>query len=130
MFIGSFEPNVAELPVSMINFFLKIVPSLNKYEVIPRNTSDEVVAYNVSELDEILKDTKVPRSLQNCNDSYKGRITTAAVHALKAKTLLFAASPLFNKSNDRAKWKKAAIAGKAAIDYVEAMFINFSQTMA
>lgn len=98
---------------------VKTVPSLDKYEVIPRNTSDEVAAFIVSELDEILKDPKIPGSLQNCDDSYKGRITTAAVHALKAKTLLFAASPLFNKSNDRTKWEKAATAGKAAIDFAE-----------
>lgn len=99
---------------------MKTVPSLDKYEVIHRNTSDDVVTFIVSELDEILKDPKVPSSLQKCDDSYKGRVTTAAVHALKAKTLLFAASPLFNKSNDRTKWEKAATAGKAAIDFAEA----------
>ena len=99
---------------------VKTVPSLTKYEVIPRNTSDEVVAFIVSELDEILKNPQIPASLQTCDDSYKGRATIAAVHALKAKTLLFAASPLFNPTNDQSKWTTAASACKAAVDYAEA----------
>lgn len=98
---------------------VKAVPSLDNYQVIPRNTPDEVVDFIVSELDEILKDPKVHNSLQTCPESYKGRVTTAAVHALKARALLFSASPLFNSSNDRSKWEKAAIASKAAIDYAE-----------
>ena len=98
---------------------VKAVPSLDNYQVIPRNTPDEVVDFIVSELDEILKDPKVPNSLQTCPETYKGRVTTAAVHALKARALLFSASPLFNKSNDRSKWEKAATASKAAIDYAE-----------
>lgn len=98
---------------------VKTVPSLDNYQVIPRNTPDEVVDFIVSELDEILKDPKVPNSLQTCPESYKGRVTTAAVHALKARALLFSASPLFSSSNDRSKWEKAATASKAAIDYAE-----------
>ncbi len=99
---------------------VKTVPSLDKYDVIARNTPDEVVKFIVDELDQILKDPKIPNSLAKCDETYKGRVTTAAVHALKARTLLFSASAIFNPPNDRAKWDKAATAGKAAIDYAEA----------
>lgn len=98
---------------------VKTVPTLDKYEIIPRNSTDEVVEFIVSELDQILADPKIPASLVTSSESYKGRATTAAVHALKARALLFAASPLFNPSNDVAKWQKAATACKAAIDFAE-----------
>lgn len=98
---------------------VKTVPSLDNYEVIPRNTPEQVVEFIVSELDQVLADGKLPKSIQTCDDSYKGRVTLAAAHALKARTLLFAASPLFNKSNDANLWNKAAAACKAAIDYNE-----------
>jgi hypothetical protein len=110
---------------------VKTVPSLDNYEIIPRNTPEEVVSFIVSELDQILSDPSIPASLQKCDDSYKGRATVAAVHALKARTLLFAASPLFNPSNTRAKWEAAATASKAAIDYAEAnghgLFDNYGK---
>ncbi|KRT13849.1 hypothetical protein ASU31_22480 [Pedobacter ginsenosidimutans] len=44
------------------------------------------------------------------------RATGAAVMALKARVLLFDASPLNNPGNDLTKWKKAAAASKAIID--------------
>ena len=44
------------------------------------------------------------------------RATGAAAMALKARTLLFDASPLNNPSNDLNKWKKASDASKAIID--------------
>ena len=96
------------------------VPKLDNYQVIPKSTPDQVVDFIVSELDKILIDPKIPNSLVTCDEKYKGRVTTAAVHALKARTLLFAASPLFNNTNDLGKWTKAANACKAAIDYAEA----------
>ena len=96
------------------------VPSLDNYKVTPRNTPEQVVDFIVSELDQIIALDKLPKSNQTCEDSYKGRATMAAVHALKARTLLYAASPLFNPSNDQSKWTIAATACKAAIDYAEA----------
>lgn len=96
------------------------VPQLDNYTVIPKNTPDEVIKFIVDELDKILQDPKLPSSLVNCDANYKGRITTAAVQALKARTLLYAASPLFNSGNAVSKWQTAATACKAAIDYAEA----------
>jgi hypothetical protein len=45
-----------------------------------------------------------------------GRATKGAALALKARTLLYAASPQFNTTNDKAKWQLAADAAKEVID--------------
>ncbi|WP_448633495.1 RagB/SusD family nutrient uptake outer membrane protein [Pedobacter panaciterrae] len=51
------------------------------------------------------------------NDPDKGRATAGAALALKSRLLLYAASPYFNKSNDRKLWEDAKLAAKAVIDY-------------
>lgn len=45
-----------------------------------------------------------------------GRTNRPFVLALKARTLLYAASPLFNPENDKSKWEAAAKANKEVID--------------
>jgi hypothetical protein len=45
-----------------------------------------------------------------------GRASKLAVLALKARTLLYQASPLFNESIDNERWHQAALASKAVID--------------
>ena len=45
-----------------------------------------------------------------------GRATRGAALALKARALLYQASPLFNKDNDKELWKQAAAASKFIID--------------
>lgn len=44
-----------------------------------------------------------------------GRVNGAAAYALKARALLYRASPLYNSSNDKALWQKAA---DAALDLI------------
>lgn len=46
----------------------------------------------------------------------EGTVTTGAALALKARLLLYAASPYFNTSNDMAKWQAAADAALAVIN--------------
>jgi hypothetical protein len=46
-----------------------------------------------------------------------GRSTSGAAKALKARVLLYRASPLFNAGNDADRWKEAAAAAKEVIDY-------------
>lgn len=56
-------------------------------------------------------------TLSNDNAQSQGaRATRQAVLALKARTLLYAASPLFNTNNDKELWHKAALANKAVLD--------------
>lgn len=45
-----------------------------------------------------------------------GRVNKLAVLALKARTLLYQASPLFNTKDDKEMWHSAALASKAVID--------------
>ncbi len=49
-------------------------------------------------------------------DDEIGRVTRGFALAVKAKALLYAASPLHNPSNDRSKWQKAAAAAKELMD--------------
>ena len=44
-----------------------------------------------------------------------GRVNRITVLALKARTLLYAASPLFNSDNNKELWHQAALANKNVI---------------
>ncbi len=81
---------------------------------IIRTPVDEIVKFIVDEIDEIAP--YLPVSYVTEVNSEVGRATRGAALALKARTLLYAASPLFNPSNDRAKWAKAAEACKVILD--------------
>lgn len=81
---------------------------------LSRTAANEVFNFIVSECDDIVN--QLPSSYADLTYSETGRITRAAVLALKARTLLYQASPLFNSSNTKALWEKAALANKAVID--------------
>jgi len=53
------------------------------------------------------------------SDGSKGHATKGAPMMLKSRTLLYAASPLNNPTNDKEKWRLAAEAAKAVIDFSE-----------
>jgi hypothetical protein len=76
----------------------------------PRNTVDEVTAYVVKECDEAI--AKLPA----ISAVAYGRASKEAAMALKARTLLYAASPLFNTTNDQSKWVAASAANKLVMD--------------
>lgn len=96
---------------------------------LSRNSVDEVVNFITAECDDIAKILPLTQE-----DAQTGRITKGAALALKARTLLYAASPLFNgnplyasmqnkdgkalfsRTYDKEKWKRAADAAKAVID--------------
>lgn len=81
---------------------------------IGRSSFEESVAFIESECDGVvpeLKDTWVGFD----SDRWRGRATKGAAMALKSRLLLYAASPLHNPGNDKAKWAKAA---KAAHDVI------------
>lgn len=84
---------------------------------LPKNTFDEVVAQIVADCDLAATNISYATSADHGN-ALKGRATKAAALALKSRTLLYAASPLNNPSNDIAKWQAAANAAKAVIDLV------------
>lgn len=57
-----------------------------------------------------------------------GHINSATVLALKGRTALYAASPLFNTDNNKELWKTAASANKKVIDYCTEQGKDFSKT--
>ena len=72
-----------------------------------RNSFDECVQYISNELDSSVSALPV-----SYTTAYFGRITQGAALAMKARLLLYAASPLHNPSNDPAKWQTAADAAQ------------------
>ena len=80
--------------------------------MISRSTYDQVIEYVVKEID----DYKAELAL-NWNEfkEREGRFTLGAALAIKARTLLYAASPLHNPTNDVAKWEAAAAAANELI---------------
>ena len=81
---------------------------------ISRTPADEIVKFIVDELDAVAP--YLPVSYTTEVGAEIGRATRVAAYALKARTLLYAASPLFNPTNDKAKWEKAAEACKYILD--------------
>lgn len=77
---------------------------------IPRSTADEVTDYIVGQCDSAILE------LPEFSTVARGRISKEAAMALKGRTLLYAASPLWNESNDLAKWTRARDANKAVMD--------------
>lgn len=81
---------------------------------VARNKTSECVTQIVADLD--LAIASLPDQWDNAN---YGRIDKGAAMALKGKVLLWYASPMFNPSNDQARWQKAYDANKAAVDYLK-----------
>jgi hypothetical protein len=76
---------------------------------VARNTYDECAAYVIENLDKALQ-------LLPAGSAPSGKISRVAALALKARMLLYMASPLNNPNNDLAKWRAAEVATKAVID--------------
>jgi starch-binding outer membrane protein, SusD/RagB family len=81
---------------------------------MPRNKTSECVAQIIKDLDDaiaLLPDT--------WSGEDAGRIDKGAAMAFKGRVLLFFASPLFNPSNDQAKWQQAYDANLAAKNFLD-----------
>ena len=86
-------------------------PNLETQADLPRTPREEVVAQVIKDLDSAALVLPVKYSKGDA-----GRATKGAAMTLKARVLLYEASPLFNTSNDLAKWTTAADAAKAVMD--------------
>jgi len=75
---------------------------------------EDIISFIVSECDAVMG--KLPVTYSSFISLETGRVTKGAAMALKARTLLYAASPLHNPSGDQAKWIAAAQAAKMVID--------------
>lgn len=84
---------------------------LNDNVNLPRNTTDACFQYILSEL-EAVKNQLLPVVV---TDQNIGRANKGAALALKARVLLYMASPLLNPENNTQKWTDAANAAKDII---------------
>ena len=91
---------------------------------IERTPADKIVKFIVDELDAVAP--YLPVSYLTEPGSEIGRATRVAAFALKARTLLYAASPLLNPTNDKAKWDEAAKACKYILDNAELWGLKLS----
>jgi hypothetical protein len=91
----------------------------NQY--VNKSSYDDVVAYIVSEIDNNKADLQLnwKTSAFTGND---GRFSLGSALAIKARTLLYAASPLHNATGDVTKWQKAAA---AANDIISTAGLNY-----
>lgn len=89
-------------------------------KMVERSSYEQVVEYIVKEIDDWKDKLAV-----NWNDfaEREGRFTLGAALAIKARVLLYAASPLHNPSGDRAKWVRAA---QAAGELISNPDLNYS----
>lgn len=89
-------------------------------KMISRSSYDDCVEYIVREIDEWS-----PQMSNSWKDyaSYEGRMTRGVALAIKARVLLYAASPLHNPSGDLSKWERAA---KAAADLLTDPDLSYS----
>jgi hypothetical protein len=88
--------------------------TIEELQKMPRKSFDETVAFIEAECDTVaplMRETWVGFD----QDKWRGRATQGAAMALKARLLLYAASPLHNPTNNVQKWEKAA---KAAHDVI------------
>lgn len=78
---------------------------------LPRTAKEEVFQQILVDLDAAAAVLPLKNSSGN-----RGRVTRGAALAMKARVLLFLASPLMNSGNDLNKWKAAADAAKEVMD--------------
>lgn len=99
---------------------------------VSRTPVAEVFDFIVKECDDIADElpvdyTKLENDAANGTSPETGRITKQAVLALKARTLLYWASPLFNEANDPTLWQRAAQASKDVLDFCDANNIQLGK---
>ncbi len=98
------------------------VLNINDEFNLTRNTSDEIFTFVIEEL-------KESAEMLPLVPAVRGRISKGAALALRSRAALYFASPLFNLSNDRARWQLAADAAKAVIDLgIYGLNDSYSQT--
>ncbi|MDR1258170.1 MAG: RagB/SusD family nutrient uptake outer membrane protein [Tannerellaceae bacterium] len=81
---------------------------------VVRTPVQEIFKFIVDECDAIA--TYLPYTYLTEPWQETGRATRPAAMALKARALLYAASPLFNTNNDKELWRQSAAASKELID--------------
>lgn len=101
---------------------VKRVLSREEAQAVTRATVEETINAIIEDCDVAVE--RLPKAYLGTIPGFdakgdKGRATVGAAKALKAKALLYFASPLYNPSNEIGRWEKAADATKEVIDLNE-----------
>lgn len=94
-------------------------------KIVPRSTTKDCIDFICEDLDRAA--TMLPTVWENAGTDY-GRVTSGLALALKGKMLLFYASPLFNRADDKTRWDAAYEANKAALSELQAGGIGLTYT--
>lgn len=111
-----------------VPFFTEVITT-NEVNSLSRTSYKEIINFIIQECDAIMN--KIPVDYSNLGSMAlptsqdTGRATRLTVLALKARALLYSASPLFNTNNDSELWEKAAYANKAVLDSCSKYGITF-----
>jgi hypothetical protein len=92
-------------------------------EYVPQSPYDTVVNYIVSQIDTYKNQLQVNWKTSSQYVTSDGRFSLGSALAIKARVLLYAASPLHNPTNDVNKWIRAA---SAANDLITATGLNLA----
>lgn len=97
----------------IVNKVLYVKDSLN----LPRNTYEECLEQICNDCDSAIYHLPIEYTGTNAvlGSTMNGRANGIAARALKARVLLYAASPAFNPNGDKIYWEKAAMAAGDAI---------------
>lgn len=101
--------------VPLVTKALTINDDLN----IPKAPYDSIINFIVNEVDTYKDSLQVNWKTSSFTNN-EGRFSKGAALALKARALLYAASPLHNTGNDVTKWQKAAAAANDLIVFATA----------
>lgn len=93
--------------------------------VMTRTPAKEVFKFIIDECNAIAD--KLPITYEDEPNQQINRINRITVLSLKAKTLLYQASPLFNTTNDKTLWLAAAKANKDVIDFAHVTGIQMGK---
>ena len=102
--------------------FTTEVMSEKEANALSRTPASTIFDFIVSECDAVKNElpidyTKLENDAANGTNPETGRVNRGTALALKARALLYQASPLFNASNNVELWKKAALASKDVIKF-------------
>lgn len=104
--------------------FYTNVPTEDEANTISRTPYEDVMEFIVSECDAVAPElpidyTDLTNDAANGTSPETGRVTRGMALALKARTLLYRASPLFNGSNDTQLYREAAEACLEVIKFCD-----------
>jgi hypothetical protein len=93
---------------------VKKVINADENTILPASPYDSIINFVISEIDGY-KDSLQVNWKTSAFSNYDGRFTKGVALALKARTLLYQASPLHNTTGDVSKWQGAAAAAHEVI---------------